>query len=126
MKFRFASALGGIVAVAALLLSRTAVSATEMGPAKIAVERGSQVYFTYCVSCHGVNADGQGRRAAKLSVAPTDLTHRQSPAFNAELMIRKGGEALGRSSAMPPWEDELSHENIKDVMAYLEAIRVSR
>jgi cytochrome c oxidase cbb3-type subunit 3 len=38
------------------------------------------------------------------------------------MMIRRGGGAMGRSAYMPPWGEELSDEQITDVVAYLRSI----
>ena len=40
-----------------------------------------------------------------------------------ELIIRKGGQAIGRSPYMPPWGDELDEQQIRDLIAYLRRIR---
>lgn len=124
------SQLSRLVAMAALTL--TVVSNNGLGAerdaaaAQVAVERGAQVYFTYCVSCHGVQADGNGRRARVLTVPPTDLRFRYVPDSHVESIIRQGGEAVGRSSIMPPWADELGEESIQNLLAYLDSIRVNR
>lgn len=90
---------------------------------QFAIERGSKVYYTYCVSCHGVNGEGNGKRAAKLETLPTNFARSGSPKDYMEMMTRKGSESLGRSRAMPPWEDELSHENIQDVISFIDSFR---
>lgn len=89
----------------------------------ISIERGSKVYYTYCVSCHGVNGEGNGQRAGKLETLPANLARSGSPNEYIEMVIRKGSENMGRSRAMPPWEDELSNENIKDVISFLETFK---
>ncbi len=40
-----------------------------------------------------------------------------------ELIIRRGGKALARSEFMPPWDKELTNEQISDVIAFLGSIR---
>ena len=40
-----------------------------------------------------------------------------------ELIVRRGGKALGRSEFMPPWGNELTDEQISDVIAFLRSIR---
>ncbi len=90
---------------------------------EFAIERGSKIYYTYCVSCHGVNGEGNGKRAAKLETLPSNFARIGSPKEYMELMIRKGGESIGRSRAMPPWEDELSNENIEDVISFVASFR---
>ena len=105
-------------------LTSIGASADQQGNA-VTVERGSKIYYTYCVSCHGISGEGDGRRAAKLEARPTDLGKTKSPAAAIEAMIRWGGESMGRSRSMPPWEDELSNENIKDVISFLNSLKKS-
>ena len=86
--------------------------------------RGGIVFNTYCALCHGENADGKGRLAEGKIPPPANLTLSKLPDEIKELMIRKGGAALGRSPFMPPWGEELSNEQIKDLLFYLNAIKV--
>ena len=88
-----------------------------------AVVRGSIAYRTYCVLCHGTGGKGNGRAAKLYTPRPADLT--VSP-FNdqyKELIIRGGGPSVGRSPFMPPWGDELTDEQIRDVVAFLRELR---
>jgi len=38
-------------------------------------------------------------------------------------IVRKGGEAAGRSSNMPIWEQELSEHELQSVLAYVGSIK---
>ena len=87
--------------------------------------RGAIVFKTYCVLCHGPRGDGQGRAAMNYSPPPADLTRSESTDEYKERIIRKGGPALGRSQFMPPWEQELTPEQIQDVVFYLKVINVN-
>ena len=87
------------------------------------VARGAAVFNTYCVLCHGVRADGTGRAARMYTPPPANLVASDKNRAYKELIVRSGGEALGRSKFMPPWNDELSAEQILDLMNYLEAIQ---
>ena len=109
---------------AAVALASASALAGQEGKA-IAVERGSKVYYTYCVSCHGVSGEGNGQRAAKLQTPPANLVQSRMPSDYKEKMIRKGSESFGLSQAMPPWEDELSNENINDVISFLDSLKKS-
>ena len=95
-------------------------------PPKSTVEaaliRGESVYKRYCVLCHGVEANGQGRAAKQYDPKPADLTRSPYPAVYKEMIIRRGGEALGRSQFMPPWGQELTDEQISDVVQYLQTL----
>jgi mono/diheme cytochrome c family protein len=42
------------------------------------------------------------------------------------LIVRKGGEALGRSQSMPPWGEELTDEQIKDVVAFVRSVNAAQ
>ena len=68
------------------------------------------------------NADGKGRAAklydpkpANLHVSPYNDTYK-------EMIIRCGGQRIARSEFMPPWGEELTDEQIRDVIAYLKSI----
>jgi cytochrome c oxidase cbb3-type subunit 3 len=88
------------------------------------VRRGEVVFKTNCVLCHGVHGDGRGRAAKLYDPPPTDLTGSERTDGYKEKIIRLGGEALRRSSVMPPWAARLSNSEITDLIAYLRAIVV--
>jgi mono/diheme cytochrome c family protein len=55
------------------------------------MESGSELYTTYCASCHGANAHGNGSVAIFLRVPPADLTQiakRNKGVFDAEKVYR--------------------------------------
>jgi mono/diheme cytochrome c family protein len=87
-----------------------------------AVFRGGLVYTSYCVTCHGINADGNGRAARLYTPRPANLRTSDKNDAYVELIIRKGGEAIGRSAKMPPWEEELTNEQVRDVVAFIRSI----
>src|SRR3954468_19862184 len=87
--------------------------------------RGSATFAKYCSLCHGTQGKGDGRAARLQQVPPADLTRSQrSDAYKSEI-IRKGGAAMSRSSSMPSWGEVLSSQDIQDVVAYLQTLRVS-
>lgn len=81
------------------------------------VIRGGIVYKSYCVLCHGAVANGDAKAAKLYDVAT--LAIKSMPAEYYEKIIRGGGPAVGKAPYMPPWQEELSDEQIKDVVAYL-------
>jgi mono/diheme cytochrome c family protein len=86
------------------------------------VFRGGLVFANYCVTCHGINADGNGRAARLYDPRPSNLrTSDKNDAYLA-LMIRSGGEKLARSQFMPPWGSELTDEQIRDLVVFLRSI----
>lgn len=88
--------------------------------------RGSLVFFNYCVTCHGPNADGQGRAAKLYNPKPANLRTTDKNEQYMKLIIRNGGKAMARSEYMPPWGEELTDEQISDVTSYLMSINMRR
>ncbi len=101
-------------AVQGALLPRDSVDA--------AIFRGGLVFANYCVTCHGMNADGNGRAARLYDPRPANLRMSDKNDAYFALIIRTGGAAIGRSEFMPPWEAELTSEQIKDLVAFLRSI----
>jgi len=89
------------------------------------VIRGKIVYQHYCVLCHGVSAQGDGRAAKIHTPKPANLMASRVPPEYLSMIIRRGGEAMGRSKAMPPWGEQLTDEQIRDLINHLQAIRTS-
>ncbi|WP_222622979.1 c-type cytochrome [Ramlibacter cellulosilyticus] len=84
--------------------------------------RGSLVFFNYCVTCHGPNADGNGRAARLYDPRPANLRASDKNLAYMRLIVRRGGKAMNRSEFMPPWGEELTDEQIDDVTVYLQSI----
>jgi mono/diheme cytochrome c family protein len=84
--------------------------------------RGGLVYANYCVTCHGINADGNGRAARLYTPRPANLRTSDKNDGYFALIIRKGGGPIGRSEFMPAWEAELTDEQIRDLVSYLRSI----
>jgi mono/diheme cytochrome c family protein len=38
------------------------------------------------------------------------------------MIVRNGGKAMGRSEFMPPWGEELTDEQINDVVHYIDTL----
>jgi len=126
-------------AVAALLLVASACAAAQ-GTAKAPQQgsllpkdsidastfRGGLVFANYCVTCHGINADGNGRAARLYNPRPANLRSSDKNDAYYGLIIRKGGAALGRSEFMPSWDAELTNEQISDLVSYLRSINAGR
>lgn len=85
--------------------------------------RGKIAFSHYCILCHGINGQGDGRAAKLHNPRPANLTKSVYPPEYLSMMIRKGGEAMGRSPAMPPWGEQLTDEQIRDVVSHLMSIR---
>ena len=90
------------------------------------VIRGKIVFQNYCVLCHGKEGKGDGRAARLHTPPPSNLTLSQAPRDYVAQVGRKGGEALGRGKGMPPWGEQLTDEQIGDVLNFLMTIRVNK
>lgn len=125
-----------IRSAACVLLALAAISASAQkvphGPllardsADAASFRGGLVYANYCVTCHGMNADGNGRAARLYDPRPANLRATDKNDAYLALIVRMGGEQLGRSPKMPPWGEELTDEQIRDVVAFVRSVNVGK
>jgi mono/diheme cytochrome c family protein len=101
--------------------------ANEMHPARdtieTSIERGAIAFQHYCSLCHGVTAEGNGRAAKLYTPRPANLLKTDKDAAYVNLIVRRGGAAVGRSPFMPPWDSELTEEQIRDLVNYIQSIR---
>lgn len=86
---------------------------------------GAAVFQRYCVTCHGARADGTGAAAKLFDPRPADLTRSMRSDAYKESIIRGGGGSMGRSTGMPPWGQELSEEQIHQVVLYLRTVKIA-
>ncbi len=90
-----------------------------------AARRGEVVFKTNCILCHGIKANGKGRAARLYDPPPADLTHSDKNDDYKRMIITLGGAAMGRSEFMPVWGEQLSPQEIDDVVSYLRTVLVS-
>lgn len=117
---RFRNTLIGLATF--ILLSANSSPSHARGKDGASLIRGGIVFRTYCVLCHGETGKGNGRLAIGKMPPPADLTKSMLSDSQKEAIIRGGGESVGRSPFMPPWGQELSDEQIKDLITFLRAI----
>ncbi len=110
------------VAVIVVVVALGAVAAAGGGDAG----KGQVSFQMYCAACHGSTGKGDGPGAGALNPKPRDLT---DGAYMAKLndqylldVIAKGGTALGKSPAMPPWNPMLKDQDILNVVAYIRSL----
>ena len=119
------------------LTSVLAVLALSSAPAN-----GEALFRSYCASCHGVSAKGDGVMAPHLRFRPADLTliaKRRAGRFDADEVYRiVDGRTLvaGHGGTdMPVWGDAFKHQperysekvvktRIRALVAYLKSIQV--
>jgi mono/diheme cytochrome c family protein len=90
------------------------------------VIRGRLVYQNYCTLCHGKEGKGDGRAARLHTPPPFNLTLSAAPRDYTLQVVRKGGEAMNRGKGMPPWGDQLTDEQVNDILNYLFSIRLQK
>lgn len=86
--------------------------------------RGEVVFKTNCILCHGIKANGKGRAAKLYNPPPANLTKSDKNDDYKRMIITMGGAAMGRSEVMPIWGEQLSEQEINDVVAYLRTVLV--
>lgn len=92
------------------------------------IARGKKLFVSYCASCHGTDAKGNGPVAGSLKNNPPDLTHLQKGGKFPSDEIRKkitGDMSLpvhGRRD-MPVWGLVFSQADINNLIKYLESIQ---
>jgi len=121
-----AVARAAAAAILAVLATGKLSAADGDGATVQAAARGAAVFQRYCVLCHGLTGHGNGRAARLHSPRPVDLTQSEVNDQYRELIIRRGGQQVGRSAAMPPWQDELTAQQIRDVVAFLRSLSAAR
>ena len=86
---------------------------------------GRQLYISRCSACHGKKGRGDGRLSGTIikNPKPYDLTQSYKSIDYTKQIIFSGGLKLNRSSAMPPWSEELSMVQIEAIARYLMTIR---
>ncbi len=80
-----------------------------------AIASGQELYFTWCVQCHGKNADGVSPRWGKYA---KDL-RRFWQGYSKFVLITVTGV---KGKQMPPWGEHLSGDQISHIGAYLETL----
>ena len=85
---------------------------------------GKAIFKSRCTLCHGAEGKGDGKMARIIKDPPPfNLTLSRVPDDYLRQIIQKGGEAMGRSSRMPPWENELTSAQLDSVVSYVKSLR---
>ena len=94
-----------------IVLVATAMAGVALG-STVTIESGSALFRSYCASCHGTAAKGDGPLAANLRVAPADLTRiakRNHGTYDAARVRRaidgRDAKEIHGGSDMPVWGD---------------------
>ncbi|PKF56750.1 hypothetical protein CW748_09330 [Alteromonadales bacterium alter-6D02] len=86
----------------------------------------ASLFAVNCARCHGVKGDGDGPDAKALGVPLPDFTsplyHFKTSAEDIELIINKGGPAVGKSPLMPPWGGFLKPHEVEYLAIYIQSL----
>ena len=133
----------------AVILFATPVIAQQPPPAKPApaakdAKPGAALFRTYCASCHGPSARGDGPLAGQMRIRPPDLTliaRRNKGKWdgsNVERMIDGRQPVKGHGGPdMPVWGDVFKNSRdgydeesvkamVRELMEYIESLQVTR
>lgn len=103
-----------------ILLAAFSVQVQARAQAK---ESAADNYKAYCVQCHGVTGDGKGVNIRDMSVMPRDHTDAKAMSGRSDETLfkvtKEGGPAIDKSILMPPWDEPLSDEEIKDLVQHM-------
>jgi len=101
-----------------LILAGNTIAANHHTP-KSNIVLGKKIYYKRCKACHGDRGDGKTFAANVLFPPPKNFTAKNSKvALTRAQMIRS--ITLGRpNTAMMPWEDVLSEQEIHSVVSYI-------
>lgn len=112
----------GLVSGVALALAALAVGPTLADPAASA-SLGKTLFKANCASCHGPAGKGDGPAGRLLPTRPANLSASKAPDDYLKMMIAEGGDAMGRSAAMPPWGAILNSAQIDSVILHINTLR---
>lgn len=135
-------AFAGAAILAALLLSPTSVLAQTEQVAMKQTTTGAEIFRTYCATCHGTSARGDGPLASSMTKKPANLTEiakRNGGSFPGDLVFRTiDGRNPVRGHGgpdMPVWGDAFARSReagdqdrvknvIQSLVDYLESIQL--
>ncbi|MEZ5367199.1 MAG: multicopper oxidase domain-containing protein [Bryobacterales bacterium] len=87
------------------------------------LSRGERIYKSLCTQCHGSTGNGWGINAPHMQVKPRNHTDYDEMISRTDAnlikVVTKGGVAINKSVLMPSWGNNLSDDDIKEVVTYL-------
>ena len=85
------------------------------------IDQGRDIYHTHCLECHGVNGHGDGPRATTLAPRPGNLISAATSSKTDEELLAVITKGVSRT-AMNGWEDQLSLDDRRNVLAYVRSL----
>jgi mono/diheme cytochrome c family protein len=96
---------------------------TMSSRAQVAPVTGKEIFEQMCAGCHGKYGDGAEGHAGGFSPVVPNLAKKDYMALVTDdylmLVIKKGGEYVGKIATMPAWEKRLNDEQIRSIIAHI-------
>ena len=103
--------------------------ATTVVPSVSSARTGQEVFAATCASCHGVNGEGHANwrtRQEDGTLPPPPLNGDGHTWHHADgvlyRIVSRGGSFPGYQSGMPAFGEQLSHEEIINVLTYVKSL----
>jgi len=99
--------------------------ATEKPTYRFSIKEGKRLFHHLCFPCHGEGGKGDGIHwASAIDITPADLS-KFTPAESSRIFqtIKYGSEAQGKSNLCPPWQNNISDEEIGYIVAYIGTLK---
>jgi mono/diheme cytochrome c family protein len=97
------------------------------GAIKPGAARGKEVYFIYCVACHGPNGDGKGPVGVALPTPPRDFTLGEFKFGSTDQDIfdtmTNGAASKGASPLMAPWGAVIPEADRWALVKYIRSLK---
>jgi mono/diheme cytochrome c family protein len=90
--------------------------------ARVAQAQDAKALFEKnCNTCHGPSGKGDGPAGKMLKPPPADLGTALKGKADADIMkvIKEGGKAVGKSSAMPAFGSKMKDDEIQSLITYV-------
>ncbi len=113
-----------VLMVAGLLIAAGCLGGGGDNPTNEVVSgpSGKVIYETNCLACHGATGIGDGSGAIGIDPQPADFTDGEWKYGGSLTEIENTIRTGSAGTAMVPWENILSEEEIKRVAAYVKSI----
>ena len=102
------------------ILSITVIAAALLGASSLLAADAKANWEKHCQKCHGADGKGQTTMGKKLKVKDYTVAAEQKKFTDEEaIKITKEGKKEGDKTLMKAFKDELSDQEVKDLIALL-------